>query len=63
MDGVPAPHSLQLTSTVLCDAQTDRLPSGWNDRLNKMDEVWVPTQYVQQQGPMLCGEERTASHI
>ena len=26
--------------------ETDRLPSGWNDRLNKMDQVWVPTEFA-----------------
>ena len=25
--------------------ETDRLPDGWADRLNKVDEVWVPTQF------------------
>jgi len=25
--------------------ETDRLPSGWNDRLNAIDEVWVPTKH------------------
>lgn len=25
--------------------ETDRLPSGWNMRLNKMDWIWVPTQF------------------
>ena len=26
--------------------ETDRLPSGWSDRLNAMDAVWVPTQFA-----------------
>merc|ERR1712023_349116 len=25
--------------------ETDRLPSGWEERLNRMDEVWVPTAF------------------
>ena len=25
--------------------ETDRLPDGWADRLNNVDEVWVPTQH------------------
>ena len=25
--------------------ETDRLPAGWDERLNKMDEVWVPTEF------------------
>jgi glycosyltransferase involved in cell wall biosynthesis len=25
--------------------ETDRLPSGWSQRLNAMDEVWVPTEF------------------
>jgi len=25
--------------------ETDRLPEGWKDRLNGMDEVWVPTAF------------------
>jgi glycosyltransferase involved in cell wall biosynthesis len=25
--------------------ETDRLPLGWSDRLNAMDEVWVPTRF------------------
>ncbi|KAA0178208.1 hypothetical protein FNF27_00062 [Cafeteria roenbergensis] len=25
--------------------ETDRLPSGWAERLNRMDEVWVPTEF------------------
>ncbi len=25
--------------------ETDRLPAGWMERLNAMDEVWVPTQF------------------
>eukprot|EP00456_Euglypha_rotunda_P051899 TRINITY_DN41881_c0_g1_i1.p1 TRINITY_DN41881_c0_g1~~TRINITY_DN41881_c0_g1_i1.p1 ORF type:complete len:173 (+),score=22.92 TRINITY_DN41881_c0_g1_i1:117-635(+) len=25
--------------------ETDRLPQGWTERLNKMDEVWVPTNF------------------
>lgn len=28
--------------------ETDRLPVGWEDRLNQMDEVWVPTQHHKQ---------------
>ena len=27
--------------------ETDRLPSGWDARLNYMDEVWVPTRFSQ----------------
>lgn len=26
--------------------ETDRLPSGWNLRLNQMDQVWVPTEFA-----------------
>lgn len=26
--------------------ETDRVPSGWADRMNKMDEIWVPTKCV-----------------
>ena len=25
--------------------ETDRIPSGWIDRLNFMDEIWVPTEF------------------
>jgi hypothetical protein len=25
--------------------ETDRLPSGWIDRLNYMDEIWIPTDF------------------
>ena len=25
--------------------ETDRLPDGWVERLNKVDEVWVPTHF------------------
>ncbi|GLD91964.1 hypothetical protein PINS_up000497 [Pythium insidiosum] len=25
--------------------ETDRVPKGWNDRMNKMDEIWVPTRF------------------
>jgi glycosyltransferase involved in cell wall biosynthesis len=25
--------------------ETDRIPSGWSDRLNRMDEIWVPTEF------------------
>ncbi|KAG7389363.1 hypothetical protein PHYPSEUDO_010491 [Phytophthora pseudosyringae] len=25
--------------------ETDRVPKGWPDRMNKMDEVWVPTKF------------------
>jgi len=25
--------------------ETDRLPDGWKERLNKMDHVWVPTKF------------------
>lgn len=25
--------------------ETDRVPSGWSDRMNNMDEIWVPTRY------------------
>mmetsp|Transcript_18086 Transcript_18086/g.51778 ORF Transcript_18086/g.51778 Transcript_18086/m.51778 type:complete len:563 (+) Transcript_18086:66-1754(+) len=28
--------------------ETDRLPEGWVDRLNNMDEVWVPTMHHKQ---------------
>lgn len=24
--------------------ETDRVPSGWADRMNKLDEIWVPTR-------------------
>ena len=27
-------------------SQTDRLPFGWEKRMNKLDEIWVPTKYV-----------------
>ena len=26
--------------------ETDRIPDGWPDRLNFMDEVWVPTEFA-----------------
>eukprot|EP00743_Colponemidia_sp_Colp-15_P011041 GILK01012258.1.p1 GENE.GILK01012258.1~~GILK01012258.1.p1 ORF type:complete len:450 (+),score=57.67 GILK01012258.1:76-1350(+) len=26
--------------------ETDRLPAGWKDRLNAMDEIWVPTEFA-----------------
>ena len=26
--------------------ETDRLPSGWSDRCNKMDEIWVPSLFA-----------------
>ena len=26
--------------------ETDRTPKGWVERLNKMDEIWVPTKQV-----------------
>lgn len=26
--------------------ETDRVPSGWADRMNVMDEIWVPTKYA-----------------
>ena len=26
--------------------ETDRLPDGWSERLNRMDEVWVPTEFA-----------------
>ncbi|KAE9044351.1 hypothetical protein PR002_g2841 [Phytophthora rubi] len=25
--------------------ETDRVPNGWPDRMNKMDEIWVPTKF------------------
>lgn len=25
--------------------ETDRVPSGWSERMNQMDEIWVPTRY------------------
>ncbi|CAI5715354.1 unnamed protein product [Hyaloperonospora brassicae] len=28
--------------------ETDRVPSGWSDRMNKMDEIWVPTRFQEQ---------------
>jgi len=28
--------------------ETDRLPNGWADRLNNVDEVWVPTKHHKQ---------------
>ena len=28
--------------------ETDRLPNGWNERLNQVDEVWVPTHHHRQ---------------
>ncbi|CAJ1900748.1 unnamed protein product [Cylindrotheca closterium] len=28
--------------------ETDRLPNGWDDRLNQMDEIWVPTHHHKQ---------------
>jgi glycosyltransferase involved in cell wall biosynthesis len=28
--------------------ETDRIPSGWVDRLNFMDEIWVPTPFAQE---------------
>lgn len=38
----PFPASSVIGRTMF---ETDRLPTGWNDRLNQMDEVWVPTQH------------------
>eukprot|EP00742_Colponemidia_sp_Colp-10_P010392 GILJ01011408.1.p1 GENE.GILJ01011408.1~~GILJ01011408.1.p1 ORF type:complete len:455 (-),score=58.76 GILJ01011408.1:238-1602(-) len=26
--------------------ETDRLPAGWEERLNTMDEIWVPTEFA-----------------
>ena len=26
--------------------ETDRIPNGWADRLNTMDEIWVPTEFA-----------------
>lgn len=26
--------------------ETDRVPNGWAERMNTMDEIWVPTKYV-----------------
>mmetsp|Transcript_7526 Transcript_7526/g.16669 ORF Transcript_7526/g.16669 Transcript_7526/m.16669 type:complete len:237 (+) Transcript_7526:14-724(+) len=26
--------------------ETDRIPEGWAERINQMDEVWVPTQFA-----------------
>lgn len=28
--------------------ETDRLPNGWEERLNQMDEIWVPTHHHKQ---------------
>jgi glycosyltransferase involved in cell wall biosynthesis len=28
--------------------ETDRVPSGWSDRMNAMDEIWVPTKFQHQ---------------
>eukprot|EP00455_Lapot_gusevi_P053541 TRINITY_DN8369_c0_g1_i2.p1 TRINITY_DN8369_c0_g1~~TRINITY_DN8369_c0_g1_i2.p1 ORF type:complete len:302 (+),score=26.77 TRINITY_DN8369_c0_g1_i2:384-1289(+) len=28
--------------------ETDRIPSGWPQRLNRMDEIWVPTEFHRQ---------------
>mmetsp|Transcript_36395 Transcript_36395/g.88152 ORF Transcript_36395/g.88152 Transcript_36395/m.88152 type:complete len:127 (+) Transcript_36395:647-1027(+) len=28
--------------------ETDRIPNGWDQRLNKMDEIWVPTHHHKQ---------------
>jgi glycosyltransferase involved in cell wall biosynthesis len=28
--------------------ETDRIPHGWSDRLNFMDEVWVPTEFARE---------------
>lgn len=25
--------------------ETDRLPNGWVKKLNKMNEIWIPTQF------------------
>jgi hypothetical protein len=25
--------------------ETDRIPDGWQNRLNAMDEIWVPTEF------------------
>jgi glycosyltransferase involved in cell wall biosynthesis len=27
--------------------ETDRVPKGWPERMNKMDEIWVPTKFQQ----------------
>jgi len=43
----PPPHgprpALRVGRTMF---ETDRIPSGWELRLNKMDEVWVPSQWA-----------------
>jgi len=28
--------------------ETDRIPSGWPDRLRRLDEIWVPTRFSQE---------------
>jgi len=35
-------YSYQIGRTMF---ETDRLPSGWESRLNQMDEIWVPTAH------------------
>ena len=39
----PPPGSLASIGRTMFE--TDRLPSGWSERLQRMDEVWVPTEF------------------
>ena len=42
--------------------ETDRIPSDWSDRLNFMDEVWVPTEHSR--GIFeACGVEAEKLHV
>ena len=41
----PYPHMEWLAIVGRTMFETDRLPSGWDERMNKMDEIWVPTQH------------------
>lgn len=45
--GWPCPPSSAAVVVGRTMFETDRLPTGWNDRLNQMDEIWVPTHHQQ----------------
>ncbi|TMW60878.1 hypothetical protein Poli38472_000920 [Pythium oligandrum] len=39
----PPPQALYKVGRTMFE--TDRVPSGWPDRMNAMDEIWVPTKF------------------
>jgi len=44
--GTPCPTASRCDVTVgRTMFETDRLPEGWEARLNQMDDVWVPTEF------------------